>query len=144
MRDFLQITKALADPNRIRILLALRRGELCVCQIIALLSLAGSTVSKHLSILYQARLIEVRKHGRWIYYRLCGPKASAAARAAVEWVFKSLRNDPENAASKDRLEKILEMSPEELCRQQMKKSKCCSSARATHAGARWPKAGRGR
>jgi len=45
-------------------------GELCACQIIEMLGLAPSTVSKHMSILRQAGLVETRKEGRWIYYRL--------------------------------------------------------------------------
>jgi predicted transcriptional regulator len=53
MRDLMKITKALADENRIRVLLALREGELCACQITELFGLAPSTMSKHLSILYQ-------------------------------------------------------------------------------------------
>ena len=48
LKDFVVVTKALSDSNRIRALIALRRGELCVCQIIALLGLAPSTVSKHI------------------------------------------------------------------------------------------------
>ena len=63
MREFMAITRALADPNRVRILLALRRGELCVCQITELFGLAPSTVSKHLSILHHAGLIQSRKIG---------------------------------------------------------------------------------
>ena len=52
MREFLEAAKALADANRVRALLALEGGELCVCQIVALLGLAPSTVSKHLSVLH--------------------------------------------------------------------------------------------
>jgi len=54
MREFMKVTKALADPNRVRMLLALREQELCACQITELFGLAPSTMSKHLSILYQA------------------------------------------------------------------------------------------
>ncbi|MEY4385928.1 MAG: hypothetical protein RLY20_1211 [Verrucomicrobiota bacterium] len=64
------ITKARSDPGRVRILLALRKGELCVCQITELFGLAPSTVSKHLSILTQAGLTLSRKDERWVYYRL--------------------------------------------------------------------------
>lgn len=64
MRVFLNITKALADENRIRALLALRQGELCVCQITGPFGLAPSTISKHLSILSQAGLLNSRKEGR--------------------------------------------------------------------------------
>ena len=70
MKDFVAVTKALSDRNRIRALLALRRGELCVCQIIALLGLAPSTVSKHMSILKQAGLVKSRKEERWMHYSL--------------------------------------------------------------------------
>lgn len=70
MFDFLTTCRALADENRIRILMALRGRQLCVCQVTAFLDLAPSTTSKHLSILRQARLIESNKQGRWVYYRL--------------------------------------------------------------------------
>ena len=65
MLEFMHITKALADENRIRILLALhQKGELCVCHLIDLLELAPSTVSKHLFLLKNTRLIVARKDGR--------------------------------------------------------------------------------
>ena len=70
MRSFIAITSALSDPNRVRVLMALhKRGELCVCQIVELLGLAPSTVSKHLFILKSAGLVDARKQGRWMYYR---------------------------------------------------------------------------
>jgi DNA-binding transcriptional ArsR family regulator len=47
-REFMALTKALADENRIRIFLALKDQELCVCQITELMGLAPSTTSKHL------------------------------------------------------------------------------------------------
>ncbi len=70
MRNVLYVTKALADETRLRALCALNGRELCVCQLIELLDLAPSTVSKHMSILRQAGLVEGRKSGRWMYYRL--------------------------------------------------------------------------
>src|SRR5690349_10767483 len=60
MREFMAITKALADENRVRVLLALQGGELCVCQITELFGLSASTISKHLSILYRAGLVDSR------------------------------------------------------------------------------------
>lgn len=145
MRDVLAIAKALADPNRIRILCALRRGELCVCHVIALLRLAPSTVSKHLSILYQARLIEGRKDGKWMHYRLPSKsEAVPAARDAVAWIHRHLDGDPAIADDARRLESLLSMPPEAVCQSIRKDSRCCSSARGTRAGAKWPRAGRGR
>lgn len=70
MKDSVAVAKALSDSNRMRALLALRKGKLCVCRIIALLGLAPSTVSKHMAILKNAGLVQCRKEERWMYYRL--------------------------------------------------------------------------
>ena len=61
MRDLLAVMKALADENRLRIVAALQGRELCLCQIVELLGLATSTVSRHASILQQARLVQSRR-----------------------------------------------------------------------------------
>ena len=116
MRNFLAITKALSDPNRVRMLLALQRGELCVCQITELSGLATSTVSKHLSILHHAGLIRSRKAERWVYYRLPDKSAPVAVREALDWVHKSLAKTVEAAADETRLAKILKMDLAEICR----------------------------
>jgi len=118
MWEFMAITKALADENRVRMLLALQRQELCVCQIIELVGLAPSTVSKHMSILRQARLVDGRKEGRWMYYRLAGPHASPAVRGAIAWARKSLAHDPQVARDAQRLQAILQLDPQKLCESQ--------------------------
>ncbi len=112
------ITKALADENRIRTLLALRKGELCVCQITELFGLAPSTISKHLSILAQAGLVESRKDGRWIYYKLPGNDSAVAVREAIAWVEKSLAGNPRVADDQKILKHILKQDPTELCKRQ--------------------------
>ncbi len=121
MREFMAITKALSDPNRVRILLALRRGELCVCQITELFGFAPSTVSKHLSILHHAHLILSRKSERWVYYRLPDKTAPVAVREALDWVHKSLAKTDETAADAKKLKKILKTDLAGICRRQ----KCC-------------------
>ena len=117
MYDFMCVTKALADENRVRILLALQGRELCVCQLIDLLQLAPSTVSKHLSILRQARFITSRKEGRWIYYRLEDNPLFKAAQKAQEWVVDSIKNEPLILEDKARLDKIMSQPPEIMCAQ---------------------------
>ena len=118
MREFMNLTKALADEKRVRTLLALRQGELCVCQITELFGLAPSTVSKHLSILYQADLVESRKEGRWIYYRLAGKGTSVAVREAIDWVVTSLEDNPRITDDVRQLKRILKADPVELCKRQ--------------------------
>ena len=118
MKDFLNITKALADESRLRMLMALQEGELCVCQITELMGLAMSTVSKHLSILYQAGLVNARKEGRWMYYSLPGKGTPTAAREAVAWVRRSLAGKERMAEDARRLKKVLAMDVSELCKRQ--------------------------
>ena len=117
----MNITKALADENRVRVLLALRGGELCVCQISALCRLAPSTISKHLSILHQAGLIESRKEERWVYYRLPGPEAPVAIREALAWVQKSLGATPHAVDDRKKLKQILKQDPSVLCQRLLQK-----------------------
>ena len=93
MKPTLRITKALADPQRVRILLMLEGGELCVCQIVEVLALAASTVSKHLSLLDSAGLVEMRKEGRWAYYRLPEGEAAHSVRPVLDWLKETLRDD---------------------------------------------------
>ena len=107
MFDFLNIARALSDENRLRILMALRRRELCVCQVTAFLDLAPSTTSKHLSVLRQSRLIESSKEGRWVYYRLAGEKAPATVRSALDWMLDALADDPAIRADETRIKDIL-------------------------------------
>ena len=121
MREFMNITKALADENRVRALLALQKGELCVCQITELLGLAPSTVSKHLSILYQSGLVELRKEGRWIYYRLPETNAPTVVHKAIEWVVKSLADNSHVANDTQHLKTILNTDPTKLCKRQCRK-----------------------
>jgi len=115
MRELMDITKALADENRTRVLMFLRRGELCLCQIIEMLGLAPSTVSKHMAILHSARLIESRKEGRWIFYRLADGEAPACVLEAIQWVRKHLEGDRQIREDVRRLNAVCRMSREKLC-----------------------------
>ena len=115
MFTFLTIAKALTDENRARILMVLRDRELCVCQLTAFLDLAPSTTSRHLSILRQARLIESRKKGKWVYYALaCPPKSPGRVRAALDWLRLSLEGNPGILADESRIADILART-QDLC-----------------------------
>ena len=116
MRDILNITKALSDRNRLRALMALADEELCVCRIIELLGLAPSTVSKHMYILRQARLVEARKTGRWVHYRVSDRDAPKPAKEAIEWARNNLADDPQIRRDTRKLKRILKIDPEELCK----------------------------
>jgi DNA-binding transcriptional ArsR family regulator len=114
VRDFLPITKALGDETRLRLLMALRDGELCLCQLIELLGLAPSTVSKHMTLLQQAGLVERRKQGRWHFYRLAESRVPQAAAKALAWVTESLAEDPTIREDQEALIRIRRRSLAEL------------------------------
>lgn len=114
MKELLVIAKALGDENRTRVMMFLRGGELCVCQIVEMLHLAPSTVSKHLNILHQAGLVETRKAGRWIYYRL-PQKAAPGAAGAIKWLNASLARSPQARQDAKRLATVMKMDKEQLC-----------------------------
>ncbi|HMB69115.1 MAG TPA: metalloregulator ArsR/SmtB family transcription factor [bacterium] len=117
MERIVDIARALGDPGRVRVLLALRGRELCVCQLVLLLDLATSTVSRHLAVLRRAGLVEARKDGRWVHYRRAGRDAPGPVRSALRWLDRSLPEDARARRDHERLERILEIPAEELCRE---------------------------
>jgi ArsR family transcriptional regulator len=88
MRDFTSLGQAIVDPTRVRIVTALRRGELCVCELVDALEISQSTLSGHLQVLRQTGLVVTRKAGRWIYYALSDRKT-----ALIEAIFFHLQPD---------------------------------------------------
>lgn len=117
MRELLRITKALADENRLRILMMVKDREPCVCQIIEALGTAPSTASKHLSILKAAGLIDSNKKGRWIYYHL-PRRPDKLISDTLQWVSTALETSETARRDCLRITNICELDPECLARQQ--------------------------
>jgi len=93
VNELLGITKALSDKTRVRALMSVQDGELCLCQIIQLLGLSPSTVSKHMNVLQQAQLVERRKEGRWHFYRLATGERNLAVKHALDWIVAELSSE---------------------------------------------------
>jgi len=66
--------RGFADPTRIRILNVLAAGELCVCDVVALLRLPQPAVSRHLAYLRRSGLVEARRGWKFSHYRLAAPR----------------------------------------------------------------------
>lgn len=122
MRAVMDMLKALADQNRMRAVCALRGGELCVCQLIALLDLAPSTVSKHLTILRSAHLVDSRKEGRWMYYRLSREFTTPSAGKILALLCKDTANTPRMVEDQKHLKRICGEDMNNLCRRLFSKS----------------------
>jgi ArsR family transcriptional regulator, arsenate/arsenite/antimonite-responsive transcriptional repressor len=70
LKQSAQAYRALGDETRLRILALLKDGELCVCDVMAVLDLPQSTASRHLATLRHAGWVIGTRRGRWMYYRL--------------------------------------------------------------------------
>src|SRR3954454_4020913 len=70
MSEMETLFKALADDTRLRILGLLLAGEVCVCDIHESLKIPQSKASRHLAYLRRAGLVETRREGLWVHYRL--------------------------------------------------------------------------
>lgn len=79
MKEFIRVTKALSDPNRVKILKMLQRRTMCVCEIQDALHIAQPTVSKHLKQLEEAGLVSSVKYGLWVNYKVEGSNPYAAS-----------------------------------------------------------------
>jgi ArsR family transcriptional regulator, arsenate/arsenite/antimonite-responsive transcriptional repressor len=107
MRELVAIAKALGDPIRIRIVAALRNGELCVCELVDSLDISQSSLSSHLQICRQVGLLTTRKESRWIYYSL-----STRYAPLIERIFSELQTvgrDEQLLRDAKRLKKRLQM-----------------------------------
>lgn len=99
-----QVFKALADPSRIRILGLLANGEICVCHIHETLRLPQSLVSRHLAYLRRAGLVESRKDGLWVHYRIA-PHGDDVTRTLLDAVYHCVGHLSAVAKDAKRLEK---------------------------------------
>ncbi len=115
MRDLEVALKAAGDPTRTRILKLLEEGDLCVCQVQAVLRLAPSTVSKHLAILKSAGLVEDRREGRWIHYGVASGSRNLYAKAVLAVLRGPLDSDPMVVADRRRLREVKAVPLDELC-----------------------------
>lgn len=103
LRKYETVMKAAADPTRVRILKMLEGGELCVCQLIAVLALSPSTVSKHLFLLKSAGLVNDRKEKKWVHYSLDRENDDAYVTGILRELSGWLERDPVIAKDRVRL-----------------------------------------
>ncbi|MDR3123665.1 MAG: metalloregulator ArsR/SmtB family transcription factor [Treponema sp.] len=68
--DLADLFKVFSDSTRVKILCALLRAEMCVCDIAALLGMSKSAISHQLRTLRQTRLVKYRREGKVVYYSL--------------------------------------------------------------------------
>ncbi|MBI5342088.1 MAG: winged helix-turn-helix transcriptional regulator [Deltaproteobacteria bacterium] len=119
LRSHEDVMKAVADPTRVRILKILEEGEMCVCQIIAVIALGQSTISKHLFLLRAAGLIKDRRDKKWIHYSLDGKSVNLYAGPVLRNLRKWLNDDPLVLKDRERAAMAREIGPIAICERGM-------------------------
>lgn len=97
--------RALADRTRLRLLNLLRSDEVCVCFFVEVLKTNQPKVSRHLAYLRRAGIVDVRRQGQWMHYRIVEPADEDAARVLRE-TMSWLEKDQEMTRDRDRLVKV--------------------------------------
>ena len=107
MKHHAQILKALSDPIRLRIILLLQsEGELCVCDLMAVLKLPQSTVSRHLAYLKRSCWVDTRREGVWMHYQL-SRESCQMCRELLDTLQKNVSTLPEAVSDRKALAEFL-------------------------------------
>jgi len=102
--DIVQLFAALADPTRLRLLNLMNGREVCVCYFVEILKQAQPKISRHLAYLRRAGIVEARREGKWMHYRIERP-ADERAVSILDATLKSFETDRNMQADLVRLGK---------------------------------------
>ena len=141
LRDYEMVMKSVADPTRVRILKLLEAGEMCVCQVVAILELSQSTISKHLFLLKMAGLVKERQEKKWVHYSLDGSEGVPYARKMLNTLKGWLNDDPVIGRDRKREALAREIGPSEICDRGMtlparRAAACCPAPRKEAVGSK--------
>jgi ArsR family transcriptional regulator, arsenate/arsenite/antimonite-responsive transcriptional repressor len=100
--DLVTLFAALADPTRLRLLNLMKGREVCVCYFVEILKQGQPKISRHLAYLRRAGVVEARRDGKWMHYRIQRPDDTKAA-AILDATFKSFETDRNMQADLARL-----------------------------------------
>ena len=107
MEELAQLYKALSDETRIRIMLLLLRGELCVCDIQAVLDEPQSKISRHLAYLKHSGLLRSKRVGVWMHY-LIKESADETCKAQLAFMEERLSKLPQYQEDREKLREFQE------------------------------------
>jgi ArsR family transcriptional regulator len=114
---------------------------MCVCQIVAILELGQSTVSKHLFLLKMAGLVKERQEKKWVHYSLDGSEGVPYARKTLNTLKGWLNDDPVIRRDRKREALAREIGPAEICKRSMtlpvrRNAACCPAPRKEAIGSK--------
>lgn len=103
--DMERFFRALADRTRLRLLNLMNEGEVCVCFFVEVLGMSQPKISRHLGYLRRAGVVEARREGKWIHYRIFEPPNPNAAQV-LDGIRAWLTEDDEMKRDLRRLETV--------------------------------------
>jgi ArsR family transcriptional regulator, arsenate/arsenite/antimonite-responsive transcriptional repressor len=96
--------RALSDPTRLRLINLIAGQELCVCYFVQVIDVPQPKVSRHLAYLRRAGVVEARREGKWMHYRLATPSDPHAA-AILKTTLASFRRNQQMQSDLERLKR---------------------------------------
>jgi ArsR family transcriptional regulator, arsenate/arsenite/antimonite-responsive transcriptional repressor len=100
--DLVQLFAALADPTRLQLLNLMAGREVCVCYFVEILNQSQPKISRHLAYLRRAGIVEARREGKWMHYRIERPDDMRAA-SILDATLKAFETDRKMQADLARL-----------------------------------------
>ncbi len=114
MKETAQLFKALSDETRLRIIALLAHGELCVCDLMEIMGLPQSTVSRHLATLRQSELVGDRRQGVWIFYRII-ESSESVYRELLDILSENMGHMEQVKADREKLQALLQQKKPDSC-----------------------------
>jgi ArsR family transcriptional regulator, arsenate/arsenite/antimonite-responsive transcriptional repressor len=109
MKKISNIFKALSDHTRLRVIKLLEERELCVCELIQVLDMSQPRISRHMSMLKNAGLVEDRREGKWVYYSLRKENQGKEIKILLDAMVLMANNDAVVKADKKNLKKAIRL-----------------------------------
>jgi len=111
MHQLQEIFKALSDETRLRILKLLEEREICVCELMQVLEMPQSTISRHMNVLRRAGLVKGRRNGKWVHYRLHAAEFNPYASAVLKLLKGILTEHPTVIRDREALKRAVRFCP---------------------------------
>jgi len=110
MKKIVNIFKALSDDTRLRVVKLLQERELCVCELMQVLDMSQPRISRHMSVLKNAGLVEDRREGKWVHYSLWKETQGKEIKIFLDSMAVIANNEAVVKADKKNLKKAIRLS----------------------------------
>jgi ArsR family transcriptional regulator len=110
MKKITNIFKALSDDTRLRVIKLLQERELCVCELMQVLDMSQPRISRHMSVLKNAGLVEDRREGKWVHYSLRKETQGKEIKILLDAMVVMANDDTIIRADKKTLKKAIRLS----------------------------------